>query len=305
MATSRRLPAVPARSPCSRHSSVSSTRPSSLPGSFRCREIPAGEADITGAIGVPGQPRSRWLAACTIGNVRIVTDRRGSDFFRPGGILLAGEGAWGKAARKPAWAPGAKRINGEGEIMLASRLRSLLSLAGLLALIGAGPVFASGPAVALVVSDGASFVADVQTKLMATGKFSTVDIINAASATPSVAQLQAYRAVLVWSNSGFADSVSLGDNLDTYLRGGGGVVIAVFANTDPGILDLRGAFATNGDFPMTVAEQSSGTELTLGTVHVPGSPLLAGVATFDGGTSSYYDPGTLTPGSVDVADWSN
>jgi len=189
--------------------------------------------------------------------------------------------------------------------MLASRLRSLLSLAGLLALIGAGPVFASGPAVALVVSDGASFVADVQTKLMATGKFSTVDIINAASATPSVAQLQAYRAVLVWSNSGFADSVSLGDNLDTYLRGGGGVVIAVFANTDPGILDLRGAFATNGDFPMTVAEQSSGTELTLGTVHVPGSPLLAGVATFDGGTSSYYDPGTLTPGSVDVADWSN
>ncbi len=185
------------------------------------------------------------------------------------------------------------------------RLRSLLSLGGLWALICAGPVFAAGPAIGLVESDDPGFVADVQTKLMATGRFSTVDIIDASSVTPSVAQLQAYRAVLVWSNSGFADSVTLGNNLDTYLRGGGGVIIAVFANTDPGILDLRGAFATNGDFPMTVASQSSGTELTLGTVHVPGSPLLSGVTTFDGGTSSYYDPGTLTPGSVDVADWSN
>jgi len=172
------------------------------------------------------------------------------------------------------------------------------------ALICAGPAVAAGPAIALVQADS-SFVADVHTKLVATGQFSTVDVIDAGSVTPTVAQLQAYRSILVWSNGSFADSTTLGNNIDTYLRGGGGVVIAVFANTDPGIIDLRGAFATNVDSPMTVAPQSQGVELTLGTIHVPGSPLLAGVTSFDGGTSSYHDPGTLTPGAVDIADWSN
>ena len=160
------------------------------------------------------------------------------------------------------------------------------------------------PKVALVESDN-SFAADVQTKLIATGQFSAVDIIDAATVTPTVVQLQAYRSVLVWSNSSFVDSVALGNNIDTYLRAGGGVVVAVFANTDPGSLELQGAWATNGDSPMTVANQSQGVELTLGTINVVGSPLLAGVSSFDGGSSSYHDPGTLTAGAVDVADWSN
>ena len=177
-----------------------------------------------------------------------------------------------------------------------------------LGLLCAIKVAAAGPAIALVEGDGPASnlsVMDVQTKLFATGLFSTVDVIDATSVTPSVAQLQAYRSILVWSDASFMDSNALGNNVDAYLRGGGGVVIAVFANTDPGVLDLRGAFETNVDSPMTVATQTEDTELTLGAIHVPGSPLLAGVSSFDGGTSSYNDPGTLTPGAVDVADWSN
>ncbi len=177
-----------------------------------------------------------------------------------------------------------------------------------LALLCAVRLAAAAPAIALVEGEGTlpnSFVTDVQNKLIATALFSTVDVIDGTSVTPSVAQLQAYRAILVWSDSNFLDSNALGNNVDTYIRSGGGVVVAVFANTDPGSLDLRGAWATNLDSPMTVADQTEGTELTLGTIHVPGSPLLSGVSSFDGGTSSYYDPGVLTPGAVDVADWSN
>jgi hypothetical protein len=180
----------------------------------------------------------------------------------------------------------------------------LLCWAVVLALLCAGRAIAALPAVALVEAD-ISFVADVQSKLIASGQFSTVDIIDASAVTPTVAQLQAYKAVLVWSNSSFAGSVALGNNIDTYLRAGGGVVIAVFANTDPGDLELQGAWATNVDSPMTVLSQSEGVQLTLGTIHVPGSPLLAGVTSFNGGTSSYNDPGTLTPGAIDIADWSN
>src|SRR5205807_9091045 len=54
------------------------------------------------------------------------------------------------------------------------------------------------------------------------------------------------------------------------------------------------------------ASQTSGTELTLGTVYEPTSPLLNGVTTFDGGTSSYHiNTGTLNTHGVRVADWSN
>jgi hypothetical protein len=180
-----------------------------------------------------------------------------------------------------------------------------LSCCILLAAFGlAGHALAAGPAIALVEADN-DFAADVQTKLMATGRFSSVDIIDATAGTPTVAQLRAYRAILVWSNNPFTDSTALGNNVDAYLRGGGGVVIMVFANTDPGELSLDGAWATNGDSPMTVEDQTEGAELTLGTVHVPSSPLMAGVTSFDGGSESYNDPGTTTPGAVDVADWSN
>jgi hypothetical protein len=181
----------------------------------------------------------------------------------------------------------------------------LLCWAVVLALLCGGRAIAALPAVALVTSDTPAWVTEVQSKLIASGQFSTVDLIDASSVTPTVLQLQAYKAVLVWTDSSFADSVTLGNNIDTYLRAGGGVVIAAFANTDPGDLELQGAWATNVDSPMTVLTQSEGVQLTLGTIHVPGSPLLAGVSSFDGGTNSFHDPGTLTPGAIDIADWSN
>jgi hypothetical protein len=166
----------------------------------------------------------------------------------------------------------------------------------------------NAPAVALVeaeVSPTDPLVLDVQNKLIASGLFGSVDVIDAFSTTPTVAQLQAYRAVLVWSDSTFANGTALGDNLHTYLTGGGGVVIAVFANTDPGALSLAGAFASNGDHPFTVVTQTQGTELTLGTLLVPGSPLLAGVTAFDGGTSSFNNPGALAAGATGIANYSN
>ena len=66
---------------------------------------------------------------------------------------------------------------------------------------------------------------DTQAKLAATGLFGAVDLFNAAaseSATPSLAQLLPYDAVLVSPDYAepFADNVALGNNLADYVDAG-------------------------------------------------------------------------------------
>src|ERR1700676_3446909 len=46
--------------------------------------------------------------------------------------------------------------------------------------------------IALVAADNASWASEVQSKLVATGRFSQVDIIDGGSTTPSVDQLRGY-----------------------------------------------------------------------------------------------------------------
>src|SRR5438445_7463232 len=144
------------------------------------------------------------------------------------------------------------------------------------------------PKVALVAADSSTFFNDVQSKLIATGRFSQVDVIDAHSTTPTVEQLRAYKSVLVWSDSAFADASTLGNNLADYVDGGGGVVIAVFANFSFVLNQVGGRFASEDYFAIEPAGLASGTELTLGTIYEPASPLMNGVTTFDGGTSYYH-----------------
>jgi len=96
--------------------------------------------------------------------------------------------------------------------------------------------------------------------------------------------------------------VGLGNNLAAYVNGGGGVVEAVFAN---GSIPITGAWESGGYSPFNPGNQSEDTPLTLGTILEPNSPILAGVTSFSGGTSSYYSTGSLTSNAVVVADWSN
>src|SRR2546423_8661813 len=162
------------------------------------------------------------------------------------------------------------------------------------------------PKIALVAADSSTLANDAQSKLIATGRFSQVDVIDAHSTTPTVQQLRAYKSVLVWSDSAFADASTFGNNLADYVDGGGGVVIAVFANLSSVLNQVGGRFASEDYFAIEPAGVASGTELTLGTIYEPTSPLLNGVTTFDGGTSSYHiNTGTLNTNGVRVADWSN
>src|SRR5438132_1222 len=64
--------------------------------------------------------------------------------------------------------------------------------------------------------------------------------------------------------------------------------------------------ASDGSYVLQLTGQNATHELTLGTIYEPSSPLVAGVTSFYGGTSSFRDNNpTLNANAVRVADWSN
>ncbi len=168
---------------------------------------------------------------------------------------------------------------------------------------------AGGADIAIVASAAANVTdalfTDVSGKLLATGLFSSVDIIHAGLMTPTLPTLQLYDAVLVWSNLDFLDAVTLGDNLADYVDSGGGVVMAVFANTSSiSGRYVAGRWETDGyDVIVPKLENVAG-PASLGGISMPSHALMNGVLAFDGGLLSAR-PSTLllASGSVIVAQW--
>ena len=160
-----------------------------------------------------------------------------------------------------------------------------------------------------------TYAFDVRNKLLGTGSFAAVDLFNVsgfaqsgfpASPTPTLAQLQQYNAVLVFSDNGFSNGVALGNVFADYMDAGGGVVAATFAFYNcSNCLGIEGRILSANYLPFTRGTQSQGVPLTL-VADQPLHPILAGVASFNGGTSSYHNnPISTTAGSTLVAHWSN
>ena len=194
-----------------------------------------------------------------------------------------------------------------------SLLVSVGLVAGLLA-AAAGPAAAvSLPRVAVYDSAAtAGYASDVLTKLRASGQFSAVDDLSqllgaghcpAGNPTPTLATLQQYAAVLVYSDCPFPDAVALGNVLADYVDGGGHVVVATF-DFNSSFDNLAGRLVTGGYLPLTQGSQTEGTRMFL-VADLPSDPLLAGVASFDGGSSSYHALVSLAAGATQVAHWTD
>ncbi len=144
-----------------------------------------------------------------------------------------------------------------------------------------------------------TWTTDVQSKLQGTGAFATVDTMACNTTTPTVAQLQAYQSVLVFSDTGFADAATLGNNLATYQAAGGYVVVATFANAS---VLLGGTWASGGyNLIATSGQQAPSESLSLIIVD-SSSPLVSGVSTLTA-TSAYQSTGGVANGGVTVAEW--
>ncbi len=168
---------------------------------------------------------------------------------------------------------------------------------------------ATAPAAADVLIAGApgggqAWLDDVVAQLLGTGKIpGNIDTFNIGSGTPTLAQLQTYDSVMVFTDGAAQNADLLGDRMADYVDSGGGVVQAVFSwhNSIP----LGGRWMSGGYSPLTYAAQSQGTELFIGTRHLPGHPVLANVATFSGGTASYHNTVNVAGGGTAIADWTN
>jgi len=181
------------------------------------------------------------------------------------------------------------------------------------AALAAAPTCAAQLRVALVAAESSNTACaftDPQTRLLATNLFSVVDIVNTTAAgggTPTLAQLLTYDAVMVWTNSTPASNLALGDVLADYVDAGGGVVVTVYANsTTTAGRNLAGRWQNGYEVILDQSGNASGANGTLGTVHLPQHPVMAGVTAFAGGTIGSRPNGTaLEVGSTLIAEWSN
>lgn len=150
---------------------------------------------------------------------------------------------------------------------------------------------------------------DVQSRLLATGQFAAVDILNVTTSgigTPTLSQLLAYDALLCWTNSTPASNVAWGNVLADYVDAGGGVVVAVFANSSTTTgRNIDGRWQTGYEVILDRTGSTSGAGGVLGTVSLPSHPVMAGVTAFAGASLGSRPTGTaLEIGATLIAQWS-
>ena len=185
-------------------------------------------------------------------------------------------------------------------------MRSHVITAALGVFVGAGVVSAQ-PSVLLAAAFGGSCQeTDPQAKLLATGLFSTVDTFDVAAGTPTLNELLQYDAVMCWTNTTPNDWEAWGNVMADYVDAGGGVVVTVFANSSTTSQRRLGG-RWDGDPAYEVIVTQSGNASgsgSLGTVHVPGHPIMSGVRTFATGVSGFRPSGTaLHAGCELIAEW--
>ena len=176
-------------------------------------------------------------------------------------------------------------------------------------LVVALSLFQAAPAravdVAIYAADYYNFTDDVHEKIEGTGLFDTVDSFDVTTFTPTLAELQAYDAVLVYSQLEFSDPDGMGDVLADYLDAGSGVVLCGGSYDDGADWEIRGRLVNDAYLTFAQADVATGAYLSL-VEDVPGHALLDGVNTFDGGAQSVHHAPTATvAGAVQVARWSN
>jgi hypothetical protein len=146
-----------------------------------------------------------------------------------------------------------------------------------------------------------NYATDVVTKLEQTGLFRSVDEFNVGAGTPTAADLARWDAVLVFDDATFADTTTLGNRLADYVDQGGGVVEMVFANTTS--IPLGGRFSSGNYKALLGQAQVQGVRRTMQPL-LANDPLLAGVRTFNAGTSSYIaGSATVARGARLVAEY--
>ena len=136
----------------------------------------------------------------------------------------------------------------------------------------------------LIYSDSYEAALDVQSKIVSTRAFYSVNLFDAGVSTPTIGQLQGIQAIMVWSKTAFANSDALGDVIAQYLELGGGIVECLFTQTSNPNLSIGGAYKTNKPYSSQGILPAS--NLTLQQIDSK-DYLFTGVNNFDGAIRTY------------------
>jgi len=157
--------------------------------------------------------------------------------------------------------------------------------------------------VLILYADNVSKTMDVYNKLSAYQDIN-IDLYDVNQNTPTLAELQDYDAVLVYSNRIYDDPELLGDVLADYADNGGGVVVAVFSwNTHSGSdLRLKGRYMDENYGAIQFGDYDPYSSGSLGTIHEPAHPIMQGVTSF---STPNFRSGTsaLTQGATLIAEY--
>ncbi len=126
----------------------------------------------------------------------------------------------------------------------------------------------------------------------------SVTLFDGAAGTPTLAQLQQYQIVVPFSNSSWVDQVTMGNNLGSYLAGGG-IVVALNFDWFGGGQSLLGTWSTTYT-PFTNPGTTNFVAGTLGTCTF--APLCTGVATLN---AFYRETMSLAPGATLAGTWND
>lgn len=142
-----------------------------------------------------------------------------------------------------------------------------------------------------------AWIDDVELKIEGEG-FVDADTFLTNDGTPTLAELQAYDAVFIFTDTSVSDPEGFGDILGAYIDGGGAVVDATFTPN----VEITGDWTQYELY--SDSGQSNGANLGIGTIADPADALLTDVTTFDGGTASFHNTGgTIANGAVVVAEY--
>ncbi len=157
----------------------------------------------------------------------------------------------------------------------------------------------------VLILSSSGYASDIQSKLAGSGHFSTVDLFDAGSGTPTVAEMMRYDVLFVVSDGGFSDPVAIGDNVADYLDAGGGMVGGTFIFHSPGSgLRLQGRVDVDGYLPYEGSGQGSSASQGFNAT-IPLHEIIGGVYSFNSGTSGYRNDVTLAANAIQVATYTD
>jgi len=163
--------------------------------------------------------------------------------------------------------------------------------------------FANHPySVLFVKADGGNLPTEIQTALQGHPNVANVDVFNAGTGTPTVAELAAYDVVLPYSNTDYQNATVLGDNLADFADAGGVVITLTFDGIAAANRSLAGRWVTGEYRPWLPGPTVVSGFQALG-LHDSSHPLMQGVSAL--GANYRISDLTVAPGSTQVAAWSS